>query len=133
MDLAKLKAELALAPYAGKTPEEAAALLKTARDVTTERTEVPAHEVFEAVVPSEYAALTSANKTLLQTILGMGTINVQGSNTRAALAGMFGAGTATRAALVALQTRTESMARWKEIGLAREVDFADVQEALRNG
>ena len=108
-----------------------AALLNAPRaGVSVQRELVPAHEVFEAIAPPEWAALSAAEKQRVQTILSMGTVNVRGAQTRAALAAAFGAGTATRTALVALQARTGSRAE-AVLGAGVGVHEADVARALR--
>jgi hypothetical protein len=67
-------------------------------------------ELFEALVADDYNALSADQKSLLHAIIGMGTIAVSGTNTRAALLAMFGPGTTTRSNLAALQTRLVSWA-----------------------
>lgn len=107
-----LAAELALPAYAGLTAAAAAALLNgTDSPAVAARALVPAYEVFEAIAPAEWAALTANEKQRVQTILGMGQVDLSGANTRAALAAAFGAGTATRAALLALQTQSVPRSR----------------------
>ena len=61
-------------------------------------------------------------------ILSMGTVLVEGANTRSALAGMFGPATTTRANLTALQSVQVSRAR--ELGLP-EVKPGHVEEVRR--
>ena len=73
------------------------------------------HEVFEAIVPAEYASLDAAKKGRLSMILSMGEVKLSGANTRSALAGMFGAGT-TRDNLIALQDDTP-VSRAQELSL----------------
>ena len=76
---------------------------------------VTGQDIFEAVVRSEYIALSAGDKDLLHVIISMGSILVNGTNTKAALLAMFGAGTTTRVNLGALQTRVASRAQ--ELGL----------------
>ena len=76
---------------------------------------ITGQQLFEAVLPAEYNSLTDTQKQLLLGIVGMGVILVSGTNTRAAILGMFGLGTGTRANLVALQT--ELVGRWTELQL----------------
>lgn len=64
--------------------------------ISVDRGTVPAHEVFEAISPAEWAALSAAEKQRVQTVLAMGTVNLRGTNTRASLAAAFGAGSTTR-------------------------------------
>ena len=76
---------------------------------------VTGQDIFEAVVRSEYTGLSAGDKSLLHVIISMGSILVNGTNTKAALLAMFGAGTTTRSNLTALQTRDVSRAQ--ELGL----------------
>jgi len=71
---------------------------------------VPAHEVFEAIVPAEWAALDAQEQTRIGMILGMSEIDTAGANTQAAFLAAFAAGTATRTALIALTKRSGSRA-----------------------
>lgn len=75
-----------------------------------ERDVVPTWEVFEATVPSEWTALSAAEKQRYQSILAMGSINLKKPNTRSTFAAMFGAGTTTRANLIALRNEAASRA-----------------------
>ena len=130
MNYTALKTELTSDPltrgYAAMTSQQAADSLNTANR-PVERSVVPAHEVFEAVVPSEWAALAAAEKTRFQSIIGMGDVNLKGTNTRAALAAMFAAGTTTRANLIALQAG-QPISRAAELGLG-EVTAGDIERA----
>jgi hypothetical protein len=108
MDLQILKTELDDPQYAAMTDEEAADSLND-KTIDEEIEFIDANEVFEAIVLSDYVALSSDNKVLLQTILGMGVIKVKGANTRAALAAMFAA-TTTLTNLIALQDKKVSWA-----------------------
>lgn len=67
---------------------------------------ISGQDIFEATTQADYAALTAAQKSLYHAIISMASIQVSGTNTRAALLAMFPAGTATRANLAALQTET---------------------------
>ena len=116
--------------YAGKTHAEAAALLNGAAVTTqVERTLVPGYEVWEAIVPAEWAALTAGEKQRVQTIVSMDPINLRGSNTRASLAAAFGPGTVTRANLNALQTQTITQSRAEMIFGVTPVTEFDVAHA----
>lgn len=119
MDYAILLAELASDPltrgYAGMTDAQRLASL-LASNRPTERDIVPAHEVIEAMVPTEWAALTAQEKQRISTLISAGQVNLKGPNTRASLAAAFGAGTATRANLVALQAGP-AQSRAQELGL----------------
>ena len=80
-----------------------------------ERDIVSSHEVFEAIVPADYASLDAAEKGRLSMILSMGEVKLSGANTRLALGGMFAPGT-TRDNLIALQDDTP-VSRAQERGL----------------
>ena len=108
-DYAALKIELAKAAYEGKTDAECVALLE-AKTLTAPVTEVSGAVIFEACVYSELAVLTAEQKALFGNLIGMGTIKINGTNTRAAFASLFGVGTATRAALLALASTPASWA-----------------------
>lgn len=96
--------------------------------IAIERETIPAYEVFEAIVPSEWTALTATNRTLIGQILSMGEIKVKGTNTRAAFLAAFGVGTTTRSNLAALQARQGSRA---EQLFGQSVTADDVARALR--
>lgn len=122
MDYVRLKSEITNDPavlgYAAKTDQQIADLLNSlTTSRTIERSIIPAHEVLEATVPAEWAALTAAEKQRYQTITGAGQVNLRGANTRSTMGAMFGAGTTTRANLIALQTKAVSRA--EELGLGR--------------
>ena len=100
--------------YSGMTDLEVATDLNIVyREVDVQS--VSGQEIFETVIPSEYNALTDKQINLLHAIMGMGSILVNGTNTRTALLTMFGAGTTTRSNLGALQKRDVSRAQ--ELGL----------------
>lgn len=141
MDYVALKAEidndptalgLVLLRNAGNDQGIADALNLVRQAINIDRDLVPAYEVVEAMVASEYASLSAAEKTRIQTIVGAGTIYVKGPNTRAAFAAAFGAGTTSRANLLALQQRKGSRAEqlW---GSGTAITNSDVAKALRNG
>ena len=89
---------------------------------------VSGQEIFEAVNQADFIALSAGHKSLLYAIIGMGTILVNGTNTKAALLAMFGAGTPTRANLAALQK--QDVSRAVELGLG-EVLPGNVEEVRR--
>lgn len=84
---------------------------------------VEGQEVFEAVDPADFGSLSDAQKALLYAIVGMGSIQVNGPNTRGALLAMFASGTETRANLAALQTEAISLA----VELAEELGSSDIK------
>ena len=133
MDLQKLKSELATDPvamgYSGKTTDQIVTLINDPTKRTIDRTIVPAYEVINATVPAEWAALTADEKTRYSTLTGAGALDVTNANVRAAFAAMFGAGTTTRTALVALQTRTGSRADELGLGPVTRQDVIDAQAA----
>jgi hypothetical protein len=92
---------------------------------------VPAYAVFRAIVRADFAALTAADRQLIQMILSMGQVDLTDPNTRAAFAGAF-AGTATQTNLQALQSRPGSRAE-QLFGAASTVAAADVARALGRG
>ena len=139
VDLVALKAELLNAHYAGMSDAAAAAELNKVPSWNAtdkqDRGLVSAYEVFEAIVPAEWAALTAQEKQRVQTVLSMGMVNLKGVNTRASLGAAFGAGTATRTALLALQNdfgisrATFLAATLFPGGMARDVFYYDVARA----
>lgn len=120
MDLAALEAELTNDPlgrgYSGMTDAQAADSLNTVNRPTT-RTLIPAHEVFEAIVPGEWGAVSAENKARVNAMLAMGEVNAAGANTRATFQAAFGAGTTTRTNLAALQNGP-NVSRATELGLS---------------
>lgn len=120
MDYAILTAELQNDPlargYAGMTDSQVLASLKT-KNRPTERSVVESYEIIEATVPAEWGSLSAAEKQRYQTLTGAGRVNLKGANTRAMLGAMFGAGTTTRANLVALQAGP-SQSRAEELGIS---------------
>lgn len=121
MDYVKLKSEITTDPaalgYAGKTDQQIADLLNSlATGRTIARSVIPAHEIIEATVPGEWALLLATEKQRYQTIVAAGQVNLKGPNTRAMLGAMFGAGTQTRANLIALQSVAVSRAQESDLG-----------------
>ena len=119
-DYAALKAEVTNDPlgigYSGMTDQQVSdSLNDPARP--RERSVVPSHEVFDAIVPAEYVSLSVANKDRLATVLSMGDVDLSGANTRSALGGMFSAG-ATRDNLIALQDGAP-VSRARELSLGK--------------
>lgn len=97
--------------------------------LTIRRDIIPAYELFEAINAGEYSGLTATERQRLQTILGMGQVNLKGDNTRASLAVMFGPGTLTRAAIIALIDRQGSRAE-QLFGSGTRITPADIALAL---
>lgn len=70
---------------------------------------IPTYRLFNAIDPTEFAALSAANQQRIRDILGMGTVDAStGTNARALLLSVFAAGSATRTAIVALANSIES-------------------------
>lgn len=122
MNLQVLYQEILLPAYSGKTDQQIADMLN-AKTRSAERAVVESYEVLECIVPSEFTALTAAEKTRVQSILACGKVNLRGPNTRGMLAAAFDANTTTRANLIALQGKAVSRA--EELGLG-EVQAGDV-------
>lgn len=119
-DYAKLSIEVLTDPlvlgYSGMTDQQVSdSLNDPARPY--ERSIVPSHKVFDAIVPAEYVSLSAANKERLGTVLSMGDVDLSGANTRSALGGMFSAGP-TRDNLIALQNGPP-ISRAQEIGAGK--------------
>lgn len=116
---ATLNAELVNDPlgrdYSGMTNQQVADNLNTA-DRSVIRKRIETWEVVEATLPSEWAALTQGEKDRYATFISAGVLNPSGINTKSAFASMFGAGTQTRANLLALSVETVSRAVELEIG-----------------
>ena len=119
MDVHTLTIELTEDPlsrgYSGMTDIEAAANLNTVNR-TVDIEAVTGQDLFEAVLPAHYNALSAEFKQLFGIIVGMGTIMVNGTNTKAALIAMFTGATETLQALAALQTTQVSRAVELELG-----------------
>ena len=126
MNLAILKAELALPAYNGLSHQAAADALNTV-NVSIDRTIIPAYEVIDATVATDYSALTATERDRYAAITGAGQINVQNANVRLAFAAMFGAGTQTRTNLLALQTALVSRAQQLGIGGVTSQDVKDAR------
>lgn len=124
-----LAAELALPAYTGLSDQAAADSLNNA-NIAVDVETVGGVDIFEATTQTDYAALTATQKNLYHAIIGMENIKVKGSNTRAALLAMFGAGTQTRTNMAALQTTQTSRA--EQLGLPH-VGAHHVAYARANG
>jgi hypothetical protein len=131
MDLMALKSELTIDPlargYAAMGDEQAADSLNTP-DRSVLRESVATYEIFEAIVPSEFDALSVAQKARVQILLTLGSVLINGANAQATLLGAFGAGTQTRTNLIALARQAGSRAQ--ELKLDR-VTPSDVANARR--
>jgi hypothetical protein len=121
VDYARLRAELlgtepGSLGYTGLSDQAAADKLNaTNTGRTLPRAVIPTWEMREAIVQSEYAAATAANRQWLDMILAGENVTAAPGNIRTGLLAIFAAGSTTRANLAALQTRTVSRA--EELGL----------------
>lgn len=95
--------------YSTMTDQEAADDLNTIY-CSVGVTSVKASVILEATLIAEYNALASGQQELYRSMLAMGELDPSGTNTRAIFADLFGAGTTTRANLLALSTRDVSRA-----------------------
>lgn len=98
--------------------------------ILIDRDVIDSHEVIDATVPSEWAALTAAEKQRYQTLTGAGKVNPKSANTRQTFGQMFGVGTTTRTNLTSLQTRPGSRAE-QLFGSGTFIYASDVAKALR--
>lgn len=128
MDYAALKTELQKPAYTGLSDAAAAAAVNAAT-VQTTRTVISAYEVINAMVATEWAALTAQEKQRFDTITGAGQVDASNTNVRAAFAAMFANGTQTRTNLLALQNGPVVSLAVSSFG--RLLDFADVAEARK--
>jgi hypothetical protein len=117
--LATLRNELLTDPlgrsYGPMTDAQAATSLNTANRAA-KRTIIPARDIIGATVPSEWAALTAAEKQRYQTITGAGDVDTSHTNVQDAFLAMFANGTTTRANLIALRD-LPNVSRATELGL----------------
>jgi hypothetical protein len=136
MNYLALKNEIQIDPkvlgYAGKSDLEIANLMNTIglSNEVINRGVIPSYEVINATVPSEWTALTTAEKQRYQTLTGAGQIDSSNTNVRATFQAMFGVATQTRANLTALLTKSASRA--EALGLG-SISHEQVAIALRGG
>lgn len=98
--------------------------------IVINRDTITPNELFEAIVPSEWAAASAQEKQRIGLILAMPTVDLRGPNTKAALQAAFGPGTTTRANIIAMLSRSGSRAE-QLFGSGTRVDHSDVAVALR--
>lgn len=141
MDYTALKNELQTDPTAlGYAASIAAGafspvvtLLNTVRGtILIDRDLIESYEIINATVPTEWAALSAAEKQRYQTVTGAGKVDCRNANVRATFQAMFGVGTTTRANLTALLTRQGSRAE-QLFGAGAFVSAEDIAKALREG
>lgn len=97
--------------------------------ITVNRNDLSGRELLNAVVLSEYTALTQANRDLWQALLTIAPLDATDTQTRTTVGAIFAAGTTTRTNLVALSTRPGSRAEqlW---GTGTRITALDVSRAL---
>lgn len=118
-----------LAP--GTTAEKLAAINAATQAVPT-RMIVATYIVYNCIVPSEWTALTDAQRQNIRDILTLGTADVStGTNVRNMILSVFGAGTQTRANLVAAANSFDNATEpwWQYAGYARMFDLGDCTAA----
>lgn len=131
IQLTALKSELLTDPetlnYAGAADAQAkAVLINDPTLISRERVVIQTHEIFEAIVPADMPPI-GESLTKLMGLLSMGTVNTQGTNTRALLIAIFTGKATTLANLATLQTETISRASDLGFGLvtAHEIEIAE--------
>lgn len=99
---------------------------------------IPTYRIFNVIDPTEFGALLATNQQRIRDILSMGTVDAStGTNARALMLSVFGAGTTTRANLVALAASIEAttLPWWQATvvqgggGLSSPVNSADLAAA----
>jgi hypothetical protein len=139
IDYAALATEVTTDPkslgYAGKSDYDIATLLNTpgASGETIFRRYTPLEDIVAGIVRSEYDSLSAANKTFLQEVILKGTQVKSGdANLRASVAGIFAAGTTSRANLT--NVASKSATRGEVLfGESTTVSDLDVARALGRG
>ena len=117
--------------YATMTDQEVADSLNTA-DREVIRSTLTGSTIFNAIVPSEFAALSADMKQFVRDVFSLGdAVDVgPGTNARTVLLDAFGNGTTTRDNLVAAVTFMQSRAEELNLlGRSPEIGFAHVQQA----
>ena len=132
MDLAKLKAEITNDPqalgYLGKTDEQVCNLLNA--ETRSRHIELLSpSRILNSLVYSEFTTKTAAQQQLIWNVLHLGDINPWGVEATIFIA-VFGAGSATIAALAAM--RVEAISRSTELGIGR-VEPGEIVEARAFG
>jgi hypothetical protein len=134
-EIAIIRTEVLTATYAtqrnaGLDQAIADMLNAVSQSIDIDRGVIDAYEIIDATTPTEYAALTAAEKERYLALTGAGKVNTKSANVRAAFQAMFGGATTTRTALAALQTRKGSRAE-QLLGAGKIVTHQDVAQALR--
>ena len=98
---------------AGNTTQKLASLNAMTIATTPSPLLVNSWQVYNAIVPSEFQALTDPNKQLVRDIIGQGVIDASnGGRARDVLLQVFAAGSATRAAFAAMQGSLNIVQPW---------------------
>ena len=114
MDYAGLKAEISKPAYSSMTDAQIATAINTNMvTITLSPLHVNGAEVYNAIVPAEFATLSVAQQQLVRDVFGLGDgIDVSvGTNARTVLANAFGAATTSRANLLALSSVAQTIAK----------------------
>jgi hypothetical protein len=132
--LETLRTELLTDPlsrgYSTMTDQQAADSLNTVDRPAPDMETISNTDLYEAIDRSEYNPLTENEKDRLRILLGLETIRVaSGDQGRAEILALFGAGTTTRANLIALATG-QLQSRATELGLPT-VRVGHVEDARR--
>lgn len=131
MNLTALKSEITTDPlargYSGLTDEQIASSLN-APNRTADRDTLTGGMVMASIVRSEFAALAANDKQYIQLLASCGELPIT-AQLKTEFGAVFGAGTTTRANLVALLKRAGSRA--EELGLGY-VTPSDVANAKRS-
>lgn len=111
------------------TDAEIIATLNASEATTLTALTLSSAQIYDAIVPSEFQALTATMQQYVRDILGLGSgIDVgPSSNARTVLAAAFGAGSTTRANLLALLNTTTTIAAG--LGFSNGVTIGDLQTA----
>jgi hypothetical protein len=97
------------------------------------RPDVPVKDVVEAITAADFGSLTAVQCARLQLLFVGGTVDVSRTNTRQALQDLFsGASNATKAALLALVSRSGSRAE-KLFGVGTTIHHLQVAAAFGRG
>lgn len=132
MDLASLKTELTSGhPTTGaySSNDETAANQINAVNRTRERSTLRGSEIYNAIVPAEWTALSAAQQTRVRDVFSLGdSVDVRtGTNVRAVLLSIFAAGSATRANLIAVAQEPASRADELGLGFVTPSNVADAR------
>lgn len=98
---------------------------------TIKREAITQDEFLQAIVYTEYAAITAAQRDYLATISNADTVDITGTNVKDGLWAVFGSATTTRANFNTLQTRPASRAE-KLGGKGYQVTTEEIAKALRS-